>query len=184
MRRRDSRKGLQNRNDRVDVDSGLAADASQNLHAAQPREHRGGFAPANRCNRQRSVLHHLDQHSAEPHHHHRAKAIVAKRPGNQLDAGFRHRLHRHPFEVRVGGFDGEPLANSLERVAHRRFIADIQLDPADVALVTHVRRQHLQHHRESDSRRRPHRIVRRRCGIRHDDRQAQRMQNSLALDFR
>ena len=36
------------------------------------------LAAANRRQRKRGVLHHLDEHSAEPHHHHRAETLVAR----------------------------------------------------------------------------------------------------------
>ena len=76
-----------NRNDRVDIDSGLAAHARAE---SARRAARASIASASRppigASRQRGILHHLDQHSAEPHHHHRAEALVAKRPGDQLDA--------------------------------------------------------------------------------------------------
>ena len=180
----DSRDGFQQRDDRVDVDAGLTADAAQNLSAAKLREHRRRLTPANRRQRKRGVLHHFDEHSAEPHHHHRAESFVAERPRDQLDALPGHRLHGDALEARVARLGGQVAANSLERVAHCDLVAEIQLDAADIALVTHIRRQHFQHHRESDPRRRPHRVVGRSRNLRHHHWQAERMQDSLAFDFR
>ena len=113
-----------------------------------------------------------------------AESIVAERPRDKLDSILAHRLNGNAFEAGVARFGGEIRANSVERVVHRSFIDEIQLDAADVALVTNVRRQHLKHHRKSDSCRGLRRVISRRGGFRHDDWQPERMQNPLALDFR
>jgi hypothetical protein len=132
----------------------------------------------------RRILHHFDQHAPQPHHYHRAESIVAVRPCQQFHARLRHRRHRNAFEARIAGACREIAANSLERIAHRNLTVEIQRDTAHLALVTHIRRQHFQRHRESKPRRRSHRVIGRQSGLRHYHRQAERMQDSLALDFR
>ena len=184
MRPRDSGDGLDQRNDRVDINSRLAADAMQKLEASKPREHRRRFAPADRRQRQRRVLHHFNQHAAEPGHDHRAESIVAERPRYQFEPRLRHRLYGDALEPRVFSFGGEIAADAIERLAHLGFVAEIQFDAADVALVTHLGRQYFQYDRKADSRRRPHRLVSARNRLWYDDRQPERMQDPLALDFR
>jgi len=92
-------------------------------------------------------------------------------------------LHRDPVEPRLRSFALEISPDSAERLAHLRFVFEIQLDAGHLALVAHLWREHLEHDRKSDLRRRVARSIRTRRHLRHCDRQAERVQNALALDF-
>ncbi len=113
------------------------------------RQHRARFLRIDRGEAQRGILQQLDENSAEADHDQRTEALIAHDAGDQLEARLRHRLNRDALEPRAGLLLPQRLADAREPRAHLLDGVQVELDAADVALVSDIGRQYFQHDRKA-----------------------------------
>ena len=132
--------------------------AEEQLRPAQRSHELVRVLVGDRHEAQGAVGEQLRGHAAEPEQHERAERRVVRDADDHLDAG-----------AATIGCTTAPVIAAPSRSRHRgvrlldaRLVAQVERDPADVALVHELGRRRLQHHREPELARRAPRPRRRR----------------------
>ncbi len=130
---------------RLQID-GLPPVSLENVGAADVVDHFRRVLFGDRQNAEGNVAQHLDEHAAQAEHDQRAEAGIARHADDGFDAGSRHALHRHAFDMLV--FEGfENVAVGAARLFGG---GNVELDAAGVRLVDDVRRNDFHDDGEAD----------------------------------
>ena len=93
------RHALDDARERLAVDCGGATHAFEDRRSGNAVEHRQGVGFGRRCEPERHVLQHLDQHAAEPEGHELAERGIGHRADDHLLTPDEHLLHLHAQEI-------------------------------------------------------------------------------------